>query len=127
MPKLPDFISIIIPGYNEEKRIARSLLALSAFCEEHFEKYEIVFVNDGSTDKTKEIVEKLSTLIQNVQLNRIKERVRGQGDVTSEAYRFSPTRTSPWPQVFPKPWSFFIRPNVTWSGLDLMWTSCEPC
>ena len=61
MPKLPDFISIIIPGYNEEKRIAQSLQALSAFCEENFERYEIVFVNDGSTDKTGEIVENLST------------------------------------------------------------------
>ena len=61
MPKVPDFISIIIPGYNEEKRIAESLKALSAFCEDHFEKYEIIFVNDGSTDKTKEIVESLST------------------------------------------------------------------
>jgi dolichyl-phosphate beta-glucosyltransferase len=61
MTRLPDFISIIIPGYNEEKRIAQSLKALSRFCEEHFEKYEIVFVNDGSTDKTKEIVENLAT------------------------------------------------------------------
>jgi dolichyl-phosphate beta-glucosyltransferase len=61
MPKLPDFISIIIPGYNEEKRIPESLKALSAFCEEHFERYEIIFVNDGSTDKTREIVEKLAT------------------------------------------------------------------
>jgi dolichyl-phosphate beta-glucosyltransferase len=60
MSKMPDFISIIIPGYNEEKRIVQSLTALSAFCEEHFEKYEIVFVNDGSTDKTREIVEKLA-------------------------------------------------------------------
>ncbi len=61
MSKLPDFISIIIPGYNEEKRIAQSLTALSAFCEAHFETYEIVFVSDGSTDKTKVIVENLST------------------------------------------------------------------
>jgi dolichyl-phosphate beta-glucosyltransferase len=60
MSKLPDFISIIIPGYNEEKRIAQSLAALSAFCEDHFEKYEIIFVNDGSTDKTKKIVDSLS-------------------------------------------------------------------
>ena len=59
MPKLPDFISIIIPGYNEEKRIARSLTALSAFCDTHFGPYEILFVNDGSTDKTQEMVESL--------------------------------------------------------------------
>ena len=61
MSKLPDFISIIIPGYNEEKRIARSLKALSAFCEEHFENYEIIFVDDGSADQTREIVENLAT------------------------------------------------------------------
>jgi len=61
MSKLPDFISIIIPGYNEEKRIAQSLNTLSRFCEDHFEKYEIVFVNDGSKDKTRETVENLAT------------------------------------------------------------------
>ncbi|MCU0596546.1 MAG: glycosyltransferase family 2 protein [Desulfobacterota bacterium] len=60
MSKLSDFISIIIPGYNEEKRIARSLTALSAFCEAHFDRYEIVFVNDGSKDKTRAIVESLT-------------------------------------------------------------------
>jgi dolichyl-phosphate beta-glucosyltransferase len=57
---MPDFISIVIPAYNEEKRIALGLQALSAFCEQHFERYEIVFINDGSTDKTREIVESLS-------------------------------------------------------------------
>jgi dolichyl-phosphate beta-glucosyltransferase len=60
MSKLPDFISIIIPAYNEEKRVAQSLTALSAFCDEHFEKYELLIVNDGSTDKTRNIVENLS-------------------------------------------------------------------
>jgi dolichyl-phosphate beta-glucosyltransferase len=61
MTKPPDSISIIIPGYNEEKRIAESLKALSAFAAGHFERYEIVFVNDGSTDHTREIVESLTT------------------------------------------------------------------
>jgi len=60
MTKWPDFISIVIPGYNEEKRVAQSLKALSLFCKDHFERYEIVFVNDGSTDKSGEIVESLA-------------------------------------------------------------------
>jgi len=60
MSKLPDFISIIVPGYNEEKRIAESLQTLSAFCEKHFEKYEILFVNDGSNDGTGDIVRNLA-------------------------------------------------------------------
>jgi len=61
MSKLPDFISIVIPGYNEEERVAQSLKALSLFFEDHFETYEIIFVDDGSTDKTGEIVESLAT------------------------------------------------------------------
>lgn len=49
-------ISIIIPGYNEEKRILASLASLCAFCEEHFVAYEIVFVDDGSTDHTRAMI-----------------------------------------------------------------------
>lgn len=56
MSHIPDFISIIIPGYNEEKRILASLESLSAFCEEHFQTYEILFVDDGSTDRTRELI-----------------------------------------------------------------------
>jgi dolichyl-phosphate beta-glucosyltransferase len=54
-----EFISIVIPGYNEEKRVLRSLKSLSAFCEKHFGRYEIVFVDDGSKDRTREMVHRL--------------------------------------------------------------------
>ena len=92
MTKLPDFISIVIPGYNEEKRIAQGLTALSAFCEEHFERYEIVFVNDGSTDKTREIVENLATpFLKAIQLesNQGKGSAVGTGMLEAQGdYRF---------------------------------------
>jgi dolichyl-phosphate beta-glucosyltransferase len=55
-PSSDSLVSIIIPGYNEEKRILTSLERLSAFCGEHFRTYEIVFVDDGSKDRTREIV-----------------------------------------------------------------------
>ena len=54
--KIANFVSIVIPAYNEEKRILPTLQALSGFCEHNFKKYEIVFVDDGSTDKTRAIV-----------------------------------------------------------------------
>jgi len=56
MPKPHDFISIIIPGYNEEKRILATLRALVEFCGRNFQEYEIIFVDDGSTDKTLALV-----------------------------------------------------------------------
>lgn len=44
--------SIIIPAFNEEHRILPSLETLVAFCEENFEQYEIICVDDGSDDGT---------------------------------------------------------------------------
>ncbi len=49
------FISIIIPTYNEEKYIGKCFESLK---KQSYENFEIVIVDDGSTDKTKEIVQK---------------------------------------------------------------------
>jgi len=51
-------ISVVIPAYNEEKRIEESLRKISGFLSKKSEDYEIIVVNDGSTDKTSGIVKK---------------------------------------------------------------------
>ena len=51
-------VSIIIPAFNEAQRILPSLRTLEAFCKNHFEKYEILCVDDGSTDGTGDIIER---------------------------------------------------------------------
>ena len=61
MHKLLGFISIIIPAYNEEKRILPTLQALSTFCEQNLERYEIIVVDDGSTDQTWSLVKDVLT------------------------------------------------------------------
>jgi len=50
------FVSIIVPVYNEEKVVADSIKSL---LELNYSNYEIIVVNDGSTDKTKEVAEQL--------------------------------------------------------------------
>jgi len=45
-------VSVIIPAHNEEQRITTSLDLLAVFCEVHFDTYEIICVDDGSTDRT---------------------------------------------------------------------------
>jgi dolichyl-phosphate beta-glucosyltransferase len=50
------FISFVIPAYNEEKRINLTLKKLNIFFKEFLYNYEIIFVNDGSTDKTSNII-----------------------------------------------------------------------
>ncbi len=57
--KLPVPVTIVIPVYNEEKRIISSLETLTAFCKEHFNEYEILCVDDGSTDDTWNLIQEV--------------------------------------------------------------------
>jgi len=51
-------LSIIIPVYNAEKTIQKTLDSLSHIKNEHQADVEVVFVNDGSTDTSRELIEK---------------------------------------------------------------------
>ncbi len=50
-------VSIIIPAYNEGDSIKRTLDQITQFLNQQTFPFEIIVVNDGSTDKTGEIVE----------------------------------------------------------------------
>jgi dolichyl-phosphate beta-glucosyltransferase len=45
-------LSIIIPAYNEEKRIKQTIIALRSYLKPRKYIYEIIVVDDGSTDGT---------------------------------------------------------------------------
>jgi dolichyl-phosphate beta-glucosyltransferase len=48
-------VSIILPAYNEERRLASTLETLVKFCERECEQWEVIVVDDGSRDRTAEI------------------------------------------------------------------------
>jgi len=48
-------ISIIIAAYNEEQRIGKSLLTIKDYLDAQDFAYEIIVVDDGSTDNTKQV------------------------------------------------------------------------
>jgi dolichyl-phosphate beta-glucosyltransferase len=50
------FLSLIVPAYNEGRRIGTSLAAMSAYLGASGFAYEIIAVNDGSTDDTAAIL-----------------------------------------------------------------------
>jgi glycosyltransferase involved in cell wall biosynthesis len=52
--------SIVIPIYNEAEIIEKNVRNLKTFLEKISKSYEIILEQDGSTDKTPEILEKLS-------------------------------------------------------------------
>ena len=49
--------SLIIPMYNEEKILPDTIKTLHEYMQTAFEDYEIIFVDDGSKDNSKSIVE----------------------------------------------------------------------
>ena len=51
-------LSIIIPFYNEEKRISTCLTELDKFHKKNKKKIEVIFVDDGSHDNSKYIIMK---------------------------------------------------------------------
>lgn len=53
-------LSVVIPAYNEEKRIKPTLKKIVSYLEEKKWEYEIIVVDDGSQDQTSEIVNFLS-------------------------------------------------------------------
>jgi len=76
-------LSVIIPAYNEAKRIAETLLDVDRYLSKQDYNYEIIVVSDGSKDNTAEVVEKTKQLVKNVRLINNKENL-GKGYVTRQ-------------------------------------------
>lgn len=76
-------LSIIIPAYNEEKRLPKTLQEIDAYLKRQDYSYEIIVVNDGSKDSTAKIVEDLKLQIANLKLIDNKEN-HGKGWVVRQ-------------------------------------------
>lgn len=55
-------VSIVVPVYNEEGNVEDLYKEIKEVCENEGYEYEIIFVNDGSGDRTDEICRKLKPL-----------------------------------------------------------------
>jgi len=55
-------VSVVVPVYNEAGNVARLHKEIVDICENNSYNYEIIFVNDGSSDKTDEECRKLKPL-----------------------------------------------------------------
>ncbi len=80
------YLSIILPAYNEEKRISKTLLALDHYLSKQSYLYEILVVNDGSPDNTAQVVEKFMGLVNHLRLVDNKEN-HGKGFVVRQGMR----------------------------------------
>ncbi|MDR3580389.1 MAG: glycosyltransferase family 2 protein [Oryzomonas sp.] len=63
-------LSIIIPAYNEEDRLPRYLGSIVKYLTEKNTSYELIIVDDGSTDSTATVVEKIMETNPHVKIIR---------------------------------------------------------
>ena len=61
-------LSIIVPAYNEEKRLGATLKRMLAYFDTQGYPFEILVVDDGSTDATVEVASKVAALRPQVRL-----------------------------------------------------------
>lgn len=52
-------ISVVLPSYNEEENIIKAIETTREVFYKHFDKIEIIVVNDGSVDHTARLVDKM--------------------------------------------------------------------
>ncbi len=71
-------LSVIIPAYNEAKRITNTLISIRDYLSKQSYEWEVLVVSDGSTDNTAEIVQKFASENKGFNLIDRKEN-RGKG------------------------------------------------
>lgn len=72
-------VSLIIPFFNEEKILQKNVSVIHKYCIKHLKKFEIYFVDDGSFDASKKIVESYVKSYSNLHLLSYKKNSgRGQ-------------------------------------------------
>jgi dolichyl-phosphate beta-glucosyltransferase len=72
------YLSVIIPAYNEEKHVRKTIESVYQYLLGKNLEHEIVVVSDGSTDTTEDIVRSLTITIPTLQLLNYKPNI-GKG------------------------------------------------
>jgi dolichyl-phosphate beta-glucosyltransferase len=74
---LTPFLSIIIPAYNEERRLPGTFTKVFNFLNAQAYSYEVLLVENGSSDKTLEVAEAYAKRHKELRVLQSKERGKG--------------------------------------------------
>lgn len=122
-------ISIVMPTYNQGRFIGA---AIDSFLNQTFDRFQLIIVNDGSTDNTEEIVAPYITLSESCYLPRIqysKKENGGTGSALNEGFKQSTGKYETWmasdnklyPQALQKMYGFLeTHPDV-----DYVYCNCD--
>ncbi|MBI3190747.1 glycosyltransferase family 2 protein [archaeon] len=78
--------SIVIPAYNEEKRIGKAIVDYCTYLNKSKKDYEIIVISDGSVDDTEKIVNDMARKNKRIKLITSSERL-GKGRAVVEGLK----------------------------------------
>jgi dolichyl-phosphate beta-glucosyltransferase len=76
-------LSIVVPCYNEEKRLPRTIEQIERYLAGKGSVYELILVDDGSTDATRQIMDAAAKHNQRVRIQALRQN-RGKGRALAE-------------------------------------------
>jgi dolichyl-phosphate beta-glucosyltransferase len=77
VPDQSPYLSIVIPAYNEARRLPPTLDRLYAYLRDQPYDWEIIVVSNGSTDGTEAVVEQAQMTLPNLRLISLRDRGKG--------------------------------------------------
>lgn len=81
-------LSVVIPTFNEEKNVKELYSSLKKVLKKIKKKYEIIFVDDGSTDNTFSILKNISKRDRNLKIIKFRKNF-GQSAAFSAGFKYS--------------------------------------
>jgi dolichyl-phosphate beta-glucosyltransferase len=77
IPSSGPLLSVVVPAYNEERRLPRTLAIILAYLDRQPYPSELIVADDGSDDGTAVLVDQLLDRHQNLHLLRLEHRGKG--------------------------------------------------
>lgn len=81
-------ISVVVPLYNEEESLPELMTWIDKVMQVNKYSYEVIFVNDGSTDKSWQVLEKLSSEFNTLRAIRFRKN-QGKSNALNVAFKIA--------------------------------------
>jgi|GEM_PF-129136 len=88
IPPVNPRLTVIVPAYNEAKRIGPTLESIVKYLDARGTPYEVIVVDDGSKDNTAELVDELAKRHPQVRCERV-EKNSGKGNAVRRGMRLA--------------------------------------